>query len=365
MGYDANKIKKILLTGGGTGGSVTPLLAVVEKIRSDIKEPCSYEFLWLGTRKGPEREMVKDKKIKFISIANGKLRRYFSIKNLIDPFFIIIGFFKAIAIILVWRPNLVMSAGSFVSVPVIWAAWLLRVPVIIHQQDIKPGLANKLMAPCAKVVTVTFRESLDDYGKKAVWTGNPVAPRNIEQGTGNNLYIKKDLPILLVVGGGTGSEAINKLVWDGLEELAEICQIIHITGRDKNKNSIPNTRGKNQNYKSYEFLEHEKIMEIMMAADLVISRAGLGLLTELSYLGKAAIIIPIPDSHQEENARIFQEKEAAKVLDQISLTAEEFISNIKKLIFDNELRKKLSVNISQVMKKGANQEIVKIIKNLL
>ncbi|MFH1428083.1 MAG: undecaprenyldiphospho-muramoylpentapeptide beta-N-acetylglucosaminyltransferase [Patescibacteria group bacterium] len=365
MGYDANKIKKILLTGGGTGGSVTPLLAIVDELFRNIKSECPYRFIWLGTRKGPEREMVKDVKIKFIPIANGKFRRYFSIKNLIDPFFIIIGFFQALAIILVWRPNLVMSAGSFVSVPIVWAAWILRVPVIIHQQDVRPGLANKLMAPCAKVVTVTFRESLDDYGEKAVWTGNPVALKNREHRARNNFYIKKDLPIVLAVGGGTGSEAINKLVLASLGELAEICQIIHITGRDKNKNSISSTREKNENYKSYEFLEHEKIMEIMTAADLVISRAGLGLLTELSYLAKPAILIPLPSSHQEINARIFQKKEAAIVLDQKSLTTEEFTNNIKKLIADNELRKKLSDNISQVMKKGANQEIVKIIKNLL
>ena len=164
-----NQIKpyKILLTGGGTGGSVAPLLAIAESLTMQ-------DFLWLGTKSGPERKMVEEAGIKFKAISGGKLRRYFSFKNLGDIFKIKLGFFQSLFIMLKWRPNLVMSAGSFISVPVVYAAWLLRVPALIHQQDVKAGLANKLMAPFSKVITVAFEKSLADYGKKAIWIGNPV-----------------------------------------------------------------------------------------------------------------------------------------------------------------------------------------------
>ncbi|MBU4014724.1 glycosyltransferase, partial [Patescibacteria group bacterium] len=165
-------IKKILLTGGGTGGSVAPLLAISD-VGCRMSDVGKFKFTWIGTRNGVEKQMVQKENIKFISIASGKFRRYFSIKNFIDLFKIIFAFFQSLAILIKEKPALVMSAGSFVSVPVVWAAWLLRVPVLIHQQDVRHGLANKLMAPFANVITVTFEKSLADYGKKAVWTGNP------------------------------------------------------------------------------------------------------------------------------------------------------------------------------------------------
>ena len=243
-----NKKYKILLTGGGTGGSVAPLLAVAEELNNPINPPAplckggKYEFLWLGTKYGPEKEMIASTSfgagekagIKFRAISGGKWRRYFSLKNFSDLIKIKIGFWQSLWIMIKWRPDLVISAGSFISVPVVWAAWVLRVPILIHQQDVQPGLANKLMAPLAKVVTVTFEKSLNDYGKKAVWLGNPTR-RSLEipnpkfqiQNLNNNL------PVVLIVGGGTGAEAINDLVWQSLGELTKFCQIIHITGKNK------------------------------------------------------------------------------------------------------------------------------------
>ncbi|MDD5291124.1 MAG: undecaprenyldiphospho-muramoylpentapeptide beta-N-acetylglucosaminyltransferase [Patescibacteria group bacterium] len=362
---------KVLLTGGGTGGSVSPLLAIAEEltsppapllIRRGEKEE-RYEFLWVGTKNGPEKEMVAKASIRFKAIASGKLRRYFSLKNFIDPIFILIGFVESLFIMLSWRPDLVMTAGSFASVPVVWAAWILRVPILVHQQDMRPGLANKLMAPFANVVTVTFEESLKNYGKKAVWTGNPVGFRMSDFGCRIDEFckkygLKKNLPIVLVVGGGTGAMEINKLVWESLDELTKICQIIHITGKGK----ITNYKLQITNYKPFDFLEHEKVMEIMQAADLVVSRAGLGFLTEISYLGKPAIIIPIPDSHQEDNAQIFAKNEAAIVLDQKKLTPNDFTNKIKELLKNEELRNKLRNNAAEVMKKGGSEAIVKIVE---
>ncbi len=359
------KVKKIVLSGGGTGGSVSPLLAVAKELER-CKGNNNYKFFWLGTYKGLEKEMVKKAGIKFRAICSGKLRRYFSFKNFIDPFFIIIGFFQAIAILIIWRPNLVMSAGSFISVPVAWAAWILCVPILVHQQDVRPGLANKLIAPFARIITVTFKESLKDYGKKAVWTGNP-AQLSI---TNYQLSIKEifdkfnlkiGLPIVLVVGGGTGAMAINELVWQNLDELTKFCQVIHICGKNKKTQKHKNTK---TNYYLFDFLEPKKMAEVLQIADVAVSRCGLGLLTELSYLGKPAILIPIPDTHQEDNAQIFKAKEAAIVLSQNKLISKELAGNIKKLLDDEALRSKLRNNIRNVIKRGANKEIVNIIKRI-
>ncbi|MEA3464105.1 MAG: undecaprenyldiphospho-muramoylpentapeptide beta-N-acetylglucosaminyltransferase [Patescibacteria group bacterium] len=391
--------KKILLTGGGTGGSVAPLLAVVDELRmkeaellrlqSNRRSSASNAFFWLGAKNGPEKRMVKDAGIKFKPIFSGKFRRYFSLRNFIDPIFIFVGFFQAFFIILKWRPNLVMSAGSFVSVPVVWAAWLLRVPILIHQQDARPGLANKLMARFARIITVTFKKSLSDYGEKAVWTGNLIRqsltddpamslrsnvagrrPRNIaqlkrgRQTTNDKFKLSKNLPVVLIIGGGTGALAINQLVEQSLDELIEFCQIIHITGKSKVPNYIPQYSA-GINYKFFEFLNAGQMAQAYAAADVAVSRCGMGVLTELSYLAKPAILIPIPNSHQEENAEIFKEKKAAIVLDQKELTAGKLADNIKKLLDDKMLRDKLSNNISRVIKRGANKKIAEIINKIV
>jgi len=357
-------IKKILLTGGGTGGSVAPLLAVVDELRVMSYKLC--DFFWLGTKHGPEHEMVAREDIKFKAIFSGKLRRYFSWRNFIDPFFIIFGFFQSLFILLKWRPALVMSAGSFVSVPAVWAAWLLRVPVLIHQQDVKPGLANKLMAPFARTITVTFAKSLEDYGGKAVWTGNPVRQSLTEsrkQKAESRFNLKNDLPVVLIIGGGTGSLAINKLIEQSVVELTKFCQIIHLTGKNK-KVPIPSEEI-GALYQQFEFFNAEQMAQAYAVADIVISRCGMGVLTELSYLGKPAILIPIPDSHQEENAKIFKEKQAAIVLQQKELTAEKLVANIKKLLDDKMLRNMLSSNIGQVIKRGANEKIARIAERIM
>ncbi|MBU1778585.1 MAG: UDP-N-acetylglucosamine--N-acetylmuramyl-(pentapeptide) pyrophosphoryl-undecaprenol N-acetylglucosamine transferase [Patescibacteria group bacterium] len=385
---------KILLTGGGTGGSVSPLLAVASQLRIRNKELgimkknkkfstsssstnnslcvmryalCDYDFLWLGTRNGPERQMVEMEDIKFKAIFSGKLRRYFSLKNITDLFNIIIGFFQAFFIIIKYKPNLAISAGSFVSVPIIWASYILRIPVLIHQQDVMPGLANKLMAPFAKVITVTFKKSLDDYGKKAVWTGNPIRKQfsifNFQfsiQNIKNKFNLSQNLPIVLIMGGGTGAMAINKLVWKNLDELTKFCQIIHITGQDKNKRYALCV----MRYACYKFLNSNEMAEAYAAANIVVSRCGMSVLTELAHLKKPAILIPMPKTHQEENAKIFKEKDAAIVMDQNKITSKNFVENIKNLLNNQELQSKLCSNISKVMKSGANENVAKIIQTL-
>ena len=405
--HNKNNVKRVLLTGGGTGGSVSPLLAIAEELKNTPFNKGGvggFQFLWLGTQNGPEKEMVASASsaqaasavastgvqegIEFKAIVSGKFRRYFSLKNFTDLFLIAIGFVQSFFIILKWKPDLVISAGSFSSVPVVWAAWILRVPILVHQQDVRPGLANKLMAPFAKVITVTFEESLKDYGKKAVWIGNP--SRNMEHVTHNintsgefernfknSLPLRRGglggvLPVVLIIGGGTGAAAINELVWKSLDELTKFCHVVHITGKDKIPPLTKGVRGifsagnkTEKGYQYFEFFNAEQMAESYAAADIVVSRAGMGVLTELSYLGKPSIIIPLPDSHQEENAEIFRQKKTAVVLNQKELTAETFYVSIKKLLGDEKLRAELSKNIREIIKRGANEEMVKLINNIL
>jgi UDP-N-acetylglucosamine--N-acetylmuramyl-(pentapeptide) pyrophosphoryl-undecaprenol N-acetylglucosamine transferase len=357
------KPKKIVLSGGGSGGPVTPLLVLHEKIISlqndyDFK----IEFLWVGTRNGIEKEMIKKIGIDYKSISSGKLRRYFSFKNFIDPFKIIIGFFESCFFILKAKPDIVISAGGFVSVPLVWAAWLFGVKTLIHQQDIRPGLANKLMAPFANIITVSFEKSLKDYGKKAKWIGNPVRVSfSKEEGENNDFSFKNKLPILLVSGGGTGSVFINKIIIRNLDKFKNICNIIHITGKGKKEAGFKN----NDYYRAFEFLELKKMQRALRLADVVITRAGLGTLSELSFLAKPIIIIPMPGTHQEDNADVFKINEAAIVLGQEKLKDSELIKNVYDILNNKILRNKLSENIRKVIKVGADKKMAEIIIELI
>ena len=369
-----NKNVKIVLSGGGTGGSVTPLLAMVDLLREqgfkDSKILQKPEFLWIGTKDGPEKQLVESSGIRFMSIPAGKLRRYLSLQNVLDFFQIYLAFWQSFFIILREKPNLIISAGSFVSAPLAWAAWILRAPVLIHQLDARPGLANKLMAPFAKTISVTFKKSLADYGKKAVLTGNPIRKEFIENKISKREAVQKigmrtDKPILLVIGGGTGARAINDLILENINGLTKICQILHITGKGKSNSKMEEAMEKNPGYKFFEFLDAFGLIKVFAAADIIISRAGMGTLTELSYIAKPTILIPMPNSHQEENAEIFSKEEAAVVLGQKELNGEILLNNIKKILKDDELRNKLKNNIKKVINTECEEEILNIIKGLL
>lgn len=366
MNQNKNK-QKIILSGGGTGGSVTPLLAIARELFKNQES----DLLFIGSENGPESELIYEfqkefPELRFKTFLSGKLRRYFSWSNFTDLFKIVLAFFKYFSLLREEKPDLIISAGSFVSVPLVWAAAIKNIPILIHQQDIRPGLANKLMAPFAKIITVSFEKSLSDYGAKAVWTGNPAVVLN----TKNNEIVSNEfrkkyklenhLPFVLIVGGGTGARAINELTVNSLEALTEFCEVVHVTGKGK----LLENNFHNSLYHSFDFLPHQDLLNLMSMAELVVSRAGLGFLTELSVLEKASIIIPIPNSHQEDNAVIFKSAQAAVVLDQLSLSSIRFTAEIKNVLFNKELKFNLKKEIGKIMKQGAAQEICQIIKSL-
>jgi UDP-N-acetylglucosamine--N-acetylmuramyl-(pentapeptide) pyrophosphoryl-undecaprenol N-acetylglucosamine transferase len=353
-----NQTKLIMLSGGGTGGSVTPLLALADYLKQD--NPAAYNFIFVGTNSGPEKYLVESSGLQFLPIMSGKWRRYFSWKNFSDIFKIGGAFFQSIYLLRKYRPDLLISAGGFVSVPLAYAAYCRRIPVLIHQQDIRAGLANKLMARVASQVTVTFEKSLKDYGSRALWVGNPVSERrdnSLDLWRKYNLDAKR--PLLLVLGGGTGSAFINWLIKDSLKSLLELGQVIHITGSGKKENLVQ-TAG----YLPLEFMNHEEVLWFMARSRGIVSRCGLGVLTEISTLGKAAILIPMPDSHQEDNAAIFQAQKAAIVLSEKNISTDIFIDSVRELMTNKKLHDDLCSFVKDVVK-PANAEMKKIVAKLL
>lgn len=359
---------RILLVGGGSGGPVAPLLAVAEEIKQEHPKA---KFLLIGTDAGPEKLMARQAEIPFNSIYAGKLRRYFSIKNLVSPLLVLIGFFQAIKLIRSFKPAVAFGAGSFVQVPVLYAAKFLGVPIVIHQQDVIPSFANTLCAPIASRITVSFEHSVKSFfhgsgllptakKQKIVFTGNPFREQlNLADKEKAQKFFKlsPDWPTLLVLGGGTGAKFINKMVRDNLDELTKIVQIIHVTGKGK-----LGTLTEKPNYHVYEFMS--EIDLAYAVSNIVISRAGLSTLTELANLGKVTIIIPMPKTHQEANAELFWQHKAAVVLDQQNFEPAKLPILIKKLLFNHDLQKTLTGNIKKIMPKEAAKKIADIIIDL-
>lgn len=355
-----SKKRKIILSGGGTGGSVTPLLQIYRELKYE------FDFLFIGTHQGIEKDLVKKEAIEYQSISSGKLRRYFSLLNFIDIFKIFIAFWQALFLLKKEKPDLIISAGGFVAVPLSVASWFWRIPIIVHQQDVVPGLANKIMAKFAKIVTVTFESSLHDYGNKARWIGN-LGPdlKNFSANRAEILekyHIKTShLPLILVIGGGTGSSFINQLIAQSIQDLLIFTRVLHVSGRAERSEE---KKIANENYQKIDFIFHQDLLNLMLEADLVVSRCGLGALTELSFFKKPAILIPMPDSHQEINAQEFDKLKSAKILSEKNLRPDIFINEVKNVLHNPDLKNRLSANISLVIKNG-NAEMINIIKEIL
>ena len=362
--------KRIVFTGGGSGGPVVPLVAVLEELKS-YKD--TYEIHWVGTQTGPERLLLKNYDVKeFIILPATKLDRFFSLRNFVMPLVLLISFFKMLKYLTTLQPDAIISAGGFVSVPVVWAGWLLRIPSLIHQQDVVPGLANKLMVPCATKITVSFKEHLKIFpSSKTVVTGNPVRKEiadcksqiaNLEKKYFN---LEDNIPAVLVVGGGQGSEQINMLISKSINDLVKFCQVIHITGQVTSNEQRATSHSR---YHPYRLLT-DRMVDALAVADVVVSRAGFSTLTELSVLGKPSIIIPMPNSHQEKNAQFFADKKAVKLLPfKSDITDKEidiFKDEIKNLLENPTEQKELSENIKPLTPPDAAKRITDELLNML
>ena len=358
----------IVLVGGGSGGPTSPLLAVANEIKNTSP---TTRFVFIGTKSGVERHMVKKVGIPFVAIVSAKFRRYWSLQNIFSPLLLIVAFVQSYRILSGLNPRVVFGVGSFVQVPVVWAAWVLGIPVCIHQQDVLLGLANKLCAPFAKQITVTFEESIADFphgwlvanlqnNSRVVWTGNPAREFSVptQHEALAHFKLSTGYPTLLVIGGGTGSSALNSLVTASLKQLLNFANVIHITGKNKNANIERHER-----YRAYEFLD--EIEYAYSASDIVIARAGLSTITELATFKKPCILVPMPNSHQQYNANFLAKRGAVLTFDQHLLNATNFPGLVRGLIFDHTLQKDLALKLRETMPKQATQKVARIILNSL
>lgn len=317
---------RILLSGGGTAGSVTPLIALAEEIR---RRRSDVDFLFIGTTVGPEKDLVEKAGINFRTIPSGKFRRYWSVSNLTDIWQIWRGYRQAKIILQDWQPQVAVTAGSFVSVPLIWAAERQGIATLIHQQDVRPGLANRLMAPRAKKITVAFESTMTSFkNHPAVWIGNPVRPEIV---TGDAkqaekiFHLEPGVPLLLVLGGGTGSAVVNDCLEQVAGELVQHWSIIHLTGPARQPTKFHHPR-----YQQFPVLLSE-LPHVMAAAKVVISRAGLGAISELAALGKATIFIPMPKTHQEDNTAVVARIKGGLILDQTDHLTAHLLAAVERL----------------------------------
>lgn len=327
-------MKRIVLTGGGTAGHVTPNLALVPALKD-----AGYEITYIGSYDGIEKRLIADYGIPYVGISTGKFRRYLDIKNLTDPFRVIKGFSEARSFLKQNRPDVVFSKGGFVSVPVVRAAASLGIPCIIHESDMTPGLANKLCIPVARKVCCNFPETMKLLPPdKAVLTGTPI---RAELSQGNKLAGLKmcgfsaNKPVIMVIGGSLGAANVNKAVRDALPQLLKDFQIVHICGKDKIDNLLLNTPG----YRQFEYLKAE-LKDIFAMADLVISRAGANAICELLALKKPNILIPLPASSsrgdQLLNAASFEAQGFSIVINEDDLTTDLLVARVQELYFTRQ-----------------------------
>ncbi len=309
-------MKKIIFTGGGTGGHIMPNLAIIDELNG------KYEIKYIGSKNGMEKDIVKD--IPFFEIKTCKLKRSLDFSNLLIPFKLIKGFFEAKKILKNETPNLVFSKGGYVSVPVILACKCLKIPVVSHESDYTIGLANKLTSKYSSAVCTSFEDTAKSL-KNGVYTGSPIRKelfKGDKTKVKNNLNLKSDLPTLLVVGGSLGSQNLNKYVKDASKELCKKFNIVHITGKNnkieskiKNYNTIPYTN---------------QIGDYYDLADIVITRGGSNVIFELLALKKPMLIIPLEKGSRGDqvlNANVFEREKIAKSV------RENELENDKNLLF--------------------------------
>ncbi|MCA6596587.1 MAG: undecaprenyldiphospho-muramoylpentapeptide beta-N-acetylglucosaminyltransferase [Pseudanabaena sp. M046S1SP1A06QC] len=356
----SSKKHKIVLTGGGTAGHVSPNLALIPALTAD-----NWEIFYIGSSNGLEKQLVAEVGLPYYGISSGKLRRYFSWQNFIDPFKVIKGIFDAYGAIAKIKPQVVFSKGGFVTVPVILASWLQRIPVIIHESDFSSGLANRLSLPFATKVCVTFPETaknLAKYGSKVQHTGLPIRPdiRNGKADRGRAFCgIYGDLPVLFVVGGSTGSAKINLAVRSILDILTQKYQVVHACGKghlDPNLKDYPR-------YCQFEYLGTE-LADVLAMADLVVSRSGANAIFEFLTLRKPNLLIPLSKlssrGDQILNAKSFQSRGYSAVLFEEDLTSESLLNEIADL---DQRRDEYIQNMSQSKDNRAIAQIVDLIKS--
>ena len=350
------KMKKIVLTGGGTAGHVTPNIALIPELKKE-----GYEIHYIGSYDGMERAMIENLGINYVGISSGKLRRYLSVKNLTDPFRVLKGFNEAVKILKLIKPDVVFSKGGFVTVPVVFAAKKCKIPAIIHESDMSPGLANRLCIPKADYVLANFPEALAKLPKdKGVLSGTPIRGELFKGDREKGLSFcgfTGEKPVLLVVGGSLGALAVNEAVRKILARLTEKFDVVHLCGKGKSDESLKDMKG----YVQFEYVS-EEMKDIFKITDLALSRAGANAICELLALRIPNILIPLSAKasrgDQILNADSFKKQGFSEVVYEEDITEEGLLDLIYRTY---ENREEYISN----MKMSSQTDSIKIIMNLI
>lgn len=350
-------MKKIVMTGGGTAGHVTPNIALMPALKEN-----GFEISYIGSYDGIEKRLIEALNIPYYGISSGKLRRYFDLKNFSDPFKVVKGYCQAVHLLKKIHPDVVFSKGGFVSVPVVLAAKHCKIPAIIHESDITPGLANKLAIPGATKVCCNFPETMKYLpSEKAVLTGSPIRQEllNGDASKAFSMCNFKDTekPVILIIGGSSGSKVINTALRDLLPELLKRYNVIHLCGKGNLDPSLSNTDG----YAQFEYANKE-LADLFALSDLVISRAGANAICELLALRKPNILIPLSAAasrgDQILNANSFRSSGYSYVLE------EENVSNTALLEAIEHVFKNRDSYI-EAMKKNNGKDSIEAIVELI
>lgn len=313
-------MKKIIFTGGGSAGHVSVNVALIPEFQKN-----NFETKYIGSKNGIEKEMInKVANTEYFSISSGKLRRYFDWKNFTDPFRVIKGILDSLLILKKEKPDLVFSKGGFVSVPVCIASKILRIPTILHESDLSPGLANKINIKFSNHIFTTFEDTLRYLPSTKASLIGAVVRNEIFSGNKEKAYdltgFNQNKQVILVMGGSLGSKLINEFIWNNIDKLTDKFQIVHITGKGQLNKEIQNS-----SYVQYEFI-NEELFDIFKITDFTISRAGSNSIYEFLALDIPSILIPLGTNQsrgdQVENARYFNSKGFSEVI------TEEMISEL-------------------------------------
>jgi UDP-N-acetylglucosamine--N-acetylmuramyl-(pentapeptide) pyrophosphoryl-undecaprenol N-acetylglucosamine transferase len=335
------------------------VIAVAEAIR-ELRPGA--EFLYVGTAGGPEAALVREAGFPFTSVRTGRLRRFATWRNLTDPALVAWGMAEATRVVRDFRPDVGFGAGGFATVPPLMAAHLQRVPIFVHQQDVLPGLANRMLAPFARLVTVALAETrplfrtrntrvVGNPVRKAILQGNPERGRQ-------SLGLRETGPVVLVTGGGTGALRLNEITVEAARRLVPEVELVHLTGARKAVGGFNHPQ-----YHPVEFLAGE-MADALAVADLVVTRAGMSSLSEVAALHKPSIVVPMPQSHQEANAAVVSRRQAGIVLREDSLTGEQLAESIRNLLADAPQRQALGEAAAQFLPPESARTLANVLIDL-
>ena len=327
-------MKRIVLTGGGTAGHVTPHLAILPHL---LRE--GYDVHYIGTEDGIERKMMENiEGVTYHAVKSGKLRRYHDWKNFTDPFRVIAGDIQSSQLMRRLKPDVCFSKGGFVAVPVVMGAWLHHVPILCHESDLTPGLANKLCAPFAKKIATTFPECAQALGRKAQCTGTPLRPELFSGSREKGLRMagfdgKK--PVLIMMGGSLGAQKVNAALRAALLKILEKMDVLHLTGKGNLDESLKGIKG----YCQFEFLS-DTLPDALACADYVLSRAGSNALCEFQALQRPMLLVPYPKGasrgDQILNAESYRKRGLCHVLLQEDMTPESLYTALMRLMEEKD-----------------------------